>query len=341
MNPSPIKIVRHVTGGMSLAIKEIRVAQQLRYTESILDSVKGMRIRYEPSIEPLITDIPATYVFHRCTDLEAVTRVVSAIHDSGSKVICDYDDLLCDIPEYNPCTTERVTPETLGKILEKFDLVTVATEFLKEKFKEISPKAKIMVIKNRVPKWMTMVRGVKRNKKLIIYTGSSSHHTNGLGDWTQAWVDAIKTLCEKEKYTFLCMTRSLPEFLQGIENIKHIPMVPLVEHYYRKVSIPYGVEISPLLENDFNRSKSAIRAIETAAVGASFVGTGFKNSPYNDFCYTVPPDAGAEKIVYAIKKAQTARLEKDMIIEDHSTAQDWFLALARAWDAKEKPEESK
>lgn len=319
--------VRH-TKFKSHAVSELRIGLQMRYLSDISGGFTKLSVSYEPSNETIISEGRALYILQRSIMFKETKEITDLIHKSGGVCICDYDDLLTEIADYNPYKSESVSEDELANVLSCFDAITVSTEFLKKKFLEMNGALKIYVIKNRVPRWMTLSRQMKRNWNVILYSGSASHHSVGMGDWTESWVTALERL-SRDGYKLICMGHSVPEFIKHIDGITHLPPMILEDHYYRKASINYGIEISPLAENNFNKSKSNIRAIESMAVGAGFVGSCFDDSPYNGIGYNVPAEASADKIEYAIRKAGSIALDKKYLVESSDTINDWMKLICQ------------
>lgn len=237
----------------------------------------------------------------------------------GYKIIFECDDQVFKIndqglPYYNMASdsfnknVDNLT-KNVGVAVSMCDEVVVSTEYLANQFRSQYNFQNIRVIRNVVPRFLwsyprreNISEDIKKPK--ILYTGSPCHFRNpeegknptqnspgkkgvlaDLGDFNNAWKDwLIKNV--KEDKIDLIIIGSFPYFFTPIiDKIKILPWTDTTS-YPRHVMEQYAdFQIAPLVENEFNKCKSSLRFIESAATGAILLGNVFDNnndSPYEE-----------------------------------------------------------
>lgn len=255
--------------------------------------------------------------------LEMVQRYKSLQPKFGYKLVFEIDDLIFKtgldkpekdgIPDYNISSTRINLDElkgTLDKVLPLMDLVVVSTDYLKKAFEKVFNINNVMTIKNVVPRFMWNYP--RRNditedivKPRVIYSGSPTHYINPVpprapspqepngfagipakkGDWNTALCDWVIKNVKEDKIDFICMG-ALPFFWEPIKDkIKFIPWVNSQTFPRLFMEQFADFSIASIVDNVFNRCKSALRFTEACATGAVFIGTVFANnddSPYRE-----------------------------------------------------------
>lgn len=213
--------------------------------------------------------------------------------DYQYKMIGELDDYIFEYPEYHPGYEHNTIKQlrTLYVNLSKMDEITVSTDNLKNELIELGLTNKITVIKNYLPKHLYET-DVKRyrlqeiKKPKIAFTGSNFHYNNEKkleGDFNDNIKEFI--LDNNETYDFLFFG-DYPYFVKDLVDEGKITIVPFtnpVEYAANLRKYRIDFVIAPLAENVFNSCKSDLRYLESAAIGALFIGskfTGKLTSPY-------------------------------------------------------------
>lgn len=199
------------------------------------------------------------------------------------KIIYDIDDDIPNTPSYNYGKTGYYYPDfntrlkIILEIIKYVDLVLVSTPRLKKIYSNLNPN--IEVVDNYLPKFLWSDVKFKENPERkvmkILWSGSGTHFLeNNNGDLKNV-VNLIKKSKGKYHWTFL---GAIPEVLKGYSNVNFIPWKTMLElpMVYKNLDVDVG--IAPLENNNFNKSKSSIKAKEYIATGIP--GIYFDIEPY-------------------------------------------------------------
>ena len=205
---------------------------------------------------------------------------------TGLKLIYEIDDLVFrdDIPDYNRCKEAFVDQKIVDNILsimKSVDEVTVTCDFMREYYMDKTGNKNITVIPNYPPKfWLDklynkerMINLWEKNKKRprILYAGSGTHvdilnKTNGkddFGDIVQSIIRARKDF----KFVFKgCFPIALKPFIDSGE-MEYVDWSPLFDLPQAVHDLECQAVFAPLVDNNFNKSKSNIKMIESGALG--------------------------------------------------------------------------
>ena len=257
----------------------------------------------------------------------------------GIKMIIDHDDMLfgknelqggsknTGVPSYNSAW-ESIT-ETAEKshadVLNLVDRVTVSTDFLGKKIKELGVETEIVTLQNVIP--MYLWGKDKRpdiTKKIIkprvLYTGAPLHYNNKnklKGDFDNAWFDWLIKNIQDDKIDFFVFGAELPWFVVPFAHKVHLLKFTKYLDYPNIVrSVKANLGIAPLIENDFNKCKSDIKFLEYAASGTPFIGSSFVdgNSPYenyNNVNQNVTPEQLQEKFESMMEVENYNKIKND------------------------------
>lgn len=256
--------------------------------------------------------------------LSILQRYKSLQQKFGYKLVYEIDDLFFDspfgdktsVPDYNPSSLNR-TPqqekeleETLKLIFPLFDTVMTSTDYLKKVIMKKYQMSNVVTVKNTVPRFLWSVDkkpSIKEDivKPTVLYSGSPTHYTNPVparpktpqepngfagipakaGDWDNAWKDWIIKNVKEDKIN-LVMMGAIPYFFNDITNkIKFIPWTNSYNYPRRCWSERADFQIAPLVNNEFNKCKSALRFYESTICGMVLLGNVFKentDSPYEE-----------------------------------------------------------
>jgi len=203
-------------------------------------------------------DTVLVHTLHTVTESPAWERLARI---QTHRLVLDVDDWMWG-PDWRPFKN-AYTPDTLARLFRNVELAHVVTtpspqiaEFLARYNRNV------WVVPNTVPAWLLDHDMPARPHPTVGYQGSASH----VGDWTSP--------VRKGFYRWLL---DHPEWhvagygqldASDAPDMAHrVTITPWqgIEDYYRTVSMDVG--IGPLRDTPFNRAKSALRAVEYAALG--------------------------------------------------------------------------
>lgn len=185
---------------------------------------------------------------------------------SSCALVVDLDDDMWSIPPDNPAHG-LATPELLANLeraLGYADVVTVSTSYLAERVSRYT-KTPIRVIPNCVPADLVdRPRWNRRGHKVTVgWSGSATH----LGDWKAEAAGIGAALDYSNKIDLHVVgTDYVSEHVDTCRVIRHTPFQRSIQDYYD--SLDFHVSLAPLARTEFNLSKSDLRILEAAAIGA-------------------------------------------------------------------------
>ena len=246
-------------------------------------------------------------------DVELIRRYKTLQPKFGYKLIWEIDDLCWthegfSVPDYNPASL-RINPavsnafrDNLQATLPLYDTIHVSTDYLKHCIEQDFNVWNVKVVRNVVPKYLWNCNRKEHIttdlvKPKVLYSGSPTHYRTpvpintdpnnptgvvGLtGDWTQHWIDFIKDAVRNDKIEFTVMG-CLPFFFEDIaDKIKVYNWVDCNNFPGLVQRINADIQVAPIVDNVFNKCKSALRFYESCAVGNVLIANDFIDSPYN------------------------------------------------------------
>lgn len=207
------------------------------------------------------------------------------------------------VPSYN-FGAKSITSEIVAcsiEIMRLMDVVTVSTQFLANYIKNSFGIKNVMVVPNAVPSffWGNRKKAQLKNrivKPNVIYTGSPTHYLNPvaprpksetepngypgdpnkkLGDFENGWLEWVIRSVENDKINFTCFG-GLPWFFEPIKDrITVVNWVDSFNYHNMVINSRPDFGIMPLVKNNFNKSKSDLKEIEYASIGAVAIGSYF------------------------------------------------------------------
>ena len=229
------------------------------------------------------------------------------IQKDGKKIVLDYDDNLLKVSplseHYREHGTENVKitmPDGKDKViwedgvnidlkrnkesLEVFkealfmaDAVSVPTDILADAYKDYTRKT--IVVPNCIDTKIWQPLPLKETDEIRLYwSGGHSHYE----DWfllKDIMPDIIK---DYPQVKLVLMGTKFDGTLKGIpeDRIEHHQWVPTPAYPYKTMILNPSIAVIPLVENDFNKCKSAIKWIEMASLGVPSVTSHV--SPYKE-----------------------------------------------------------
>lgn len=190
---------------------------------------------------------------------------IQAIRDHGGSVIFDTDDDLTD--EYR----DLGRGEDFVGILQDTDAVTVSTPHLAKRL-ALHAGRKPWVLPNHVDvDWFaqsSMAASRKTDNVTVGFIGTASHYH----DW-QYPVKALRQLAKKYSNVILVAAGYTPDYLVDLPNLVELKPVPYI--LYPSLMRQFDIVCCALDASDeFNKSKSAIKALEAMAAARPLNGRG-------------------------------------------------------------------
>lgn len=228
-----------------------------------------------------------TYCQRVCTE-GGFKQLEALKNNSKTKIIIDYDDIVWNgkdyklhnynmfLNRYNPDKNMHAMQKYLNNIADK---VTCSTEYLKKNLMQFVDEDKITVIQNhlRIRDWLFDTATYIPNDDIFFYAGSSSHYNNDKKQYGDFDIPLANYLKDK-KVVF--QGDNPPFFMKPVANIGWTNLNFYSKSIYNNTrNIKFT--LAPLVDNEFNRSKSDLKLLESCAIGRVCLVSDFENSPYH------------------------------------------------------------
>jgi glycosyltransferase involved in cell wall biosynthesis len=202
---------------------------------------------------------------------------------AGALLVADFDDLMFagSVEHWPDVIAGHVSvPEAERKqaryrdALGVFDAFTASTEVLARELREASGGARVAVVPNGVSQhWLWQGRALYRRPKdqalKVIRYLPGSRHDHDLGV-AAAPIGRFLSRRAQVRFEVLGPSDALPEALPT-SSTRRLPRVPF-DHLPEFLCTSW-LTIAPLVDNRFNRAKSAIKFLESAAFGTPCIAT--------------------------------------------------------------------
>lgn len=190
------------------------------------------------------------------------------------KLVWETDDDLWTIDPGNFRAIRNFTPEKLdelGKAASVAHMITVSTEPLAEVMRQFNPN--VWVLPNHVDGRLFDLVRPRRDRLTVGWAGGDSHRT----DWEMVAPRLRRFLSRNPDVDFHSIGANylIANKVRG----RHTGWSSDLFGYYQNIDFDIG--IAPLTFNAFNRSKSAIKALEYAALGIPVIASDVE--PYQAF----------------------------------------------------------
>lgn len=198
---------------------------------------------------------------------------IDVAKDLKIPVWIDYDDDVLAVPTHNPHSKHYTDPNTQNTIkacIGVADVITVSSMALKLKFQQLNSNVKIIpnalmdsVFTLNTPDW-------KSKKNIITWRGGESH-TMDLLSVNEA-LSSITKAHTKWHYLFMGGDPHFMEYMLKPNmgpTFQLVPSKPMLKYAKTLENLNPKLMITPLLNDEFNRSKSNIAWIEATAAGAA------------------------------------------------------------------------
>lgn len=185
-------------------------------------------------------------------------------------VIIDFDDDLFSIPKYNPSHTFYSKKENRQNIIlacELADAITVTTPSLKEVYSKWNNN--VSIIENAWNNYnFPFDKNEASNNKIINWRGSATHRDDLLS-FKNGILDASNELTD---WTWSWMGKDIDFITKHIKNKIVFEEAEIIKYFNNLYELSPAIQIVPLENNTFNKSKSNISWIEATWAGAVTIG---------------------------------------------------------------------
>lgn len=191
-----------------------------------------------------------------------LTSIAKAAKEAGSLIVFDIDDRLDAIPDWNQAGAFYHTDKKQGDIRDIIalaDVVTTSTKTLKASLDKVAKD--VRVLPNMVPAMLWPAAHPPDPKLTRILWAGSRSHAGDLAMVAPALLDVLKVHAGKVRLTIF--GEQIPEALMPVREFVDAKLPVDFEDYadaLAEIGADFG--IAPLVDNDFNRSKSAVKALE-------------------------------------------------------------------------------
>jgi glycosyltransferase involved in cell wall biosynthesis len=159
--------------------------------------------------------------------------------------------------------------ETFRANFRKADMVTTTTEELAEEFRKINPNT--IVLPNLInPTWFPKIPEMVKKEVRIVWQGAAGHYEDLF--FLQPIITKILEKHDNVKFVFFGDFRFRKLFDKCDQNKIEFHSWVNLDAYPYKLSLLNGdIGLCPLIDNEFNRNKSAIKWMEYSMVGMATV----------------------------------------------------------------------
>jgi len=211
----------------------------------------------------------------------------------------DYDDYLLDIPDWNPSKRYFSNSHDQKEMLEMIEMasvVTVTTEALKKKFLKHNPN--VFIIPNAFDDYLFKFEKCFSSNQIINWRGSTTHSEDlktiipGLRN-VQSELD--KRDDEDWMFHFIGDDCSI---LKGLVRFKETKQLDPIEYFhFIKQELNPLIQLIPLVDCEFNHSKSNIAWIEGIYSGAVSIAPGVFEEFRRPGCFNYSSPEDFEQIL--------------------------------------------
>jgi glycosyltransferase involved in cell wall biosynthesis len=225
---------------------------------------------------------PDVVVFSRIvtTKLEEISTVIDYIKLNNMRMIYDVDDDLLNIPIDHPeFDFYNHYKNQIKYLIAKADIVTVSTPFLKHSLRQFNPNIRIYR-NNRFLEPINLLRGDYASIMKLIYIASPSHERD-----LNLVLEPLKKLNDEGFQIQLCVVGlnfrpKHGEFINFLTVPAECNSYPVFMNWI-KIFFNFDYGIAPLVNNQFNEAKSAIKYFDYIEMGVPTIAS--KIGEYPEF----------------------------------------------------------
>lgn len=213
---------------------------------------------------------PADAIVMQMAHYDASLQVFAGLKAYGVPVIAEIDDNYLATPEYNPAFMPYAPGGDFRRIansqFEFADALIVSTPELKGVYSHLNEHS--YVIPNSIDfKLWNKARGTNKPGVRIGWAGGASHDKD-----LKIIEPVIHKILEQHKDVTFVIIHGVPQFLKNIPRVENVMKFERIDKYPQFLAKQdIDIWLAPLVDNAFNRSKSNLRWLEAAALGAPCV----------------------------------------------------------------------
>lgn len=237
---------------------------------------RGYDVSYDGSMPADVALGNVDVVIAQRVVLEGPTEwIQKTVRRGTTKVVLEFDDDLWNIEGSNPIAHSFFNlemQERAKRNLAVADAVTTTTDHLANRLSEYT-SAPIEVIPNHVSSWLIDHEPRRAADVLTVgWAGSATH----LGDWAELSGELRRFLVRNDGVELHTMGHDLAN---KWPKVRHSWWANEIDDYLRLIDFHVG--LAPLRPSLFNKSKSALKAMEYGALGIPVIASNC--GPYADY----------------------------------------------------------
>lgn len=285
-------------------------------------------------------------VFQRNTEREQLNLMIAA-KKMGKRVIVEGDDDYINIPEKNSgYQYYKPRQPIIEEMMRVADGLTVTTESLKNVYLqynkniqvvqntfdvelyEVTPPIQFLYICDNKRQQISIEQFVERRagKKFICWAGSPTHQED-----MELVLSSLEEILKRDD-VILGMCAYVHGHMMAYypsDKLYCFGVVPSIGWYSMLKFLQPDVWLGPVVENEFNRSKSNIKYLEAALMGSMFVGSDFDTYNQTELEGFLAKNNGNKDWFYKIRKALNVSPEERERINKHN-----MRVVYESYDAK-------
>ena len=206
-------------------------------------------------------------VLKNVTDKEGIASALAMREIQGSKIIMDIDDAI-KVREDNPMLKDHIVEDAnfvFTRTAKFVDAITVTTEYLAENIRKITDKPVIVAPNSYDPSYHLVKNTKHLGQPRIIWAGSITHSAD-----LQMIAPVVKRIKERFGVKFVTIGDTRVKEWWGSDTEVR-PSVGIAYYMQTLASLSGDIGICPLVDDEFNRNKSQIKAIEYGLLGLPVV----------------------------------------------------------------------
>ncbi|MDW7754631.1 MAG: hypothetical protein SCH68_05645, partial [Brevefilum sp.] len=264
----PLKIAYFTHQNITTALEHLRITGPISYTHNkilkgTLNNQDVFKYIEQANLVVIQRDFPS--------DINFYTKVLEYARELKKPLVYDFDDNLFILPEDHPDRKSFVYTKALMPMLQaafEADFLTVTNESLKRKLEEVNPN--IYVLPNFLDDQIWQLLPLKdpsvKKTLTIAYMGGDSHKPD-LEFIAPVLCEIKEKFPEKINYHFYGV--KAPDCVMAFRDTV---WEPLKTYQYAEFANDFqktdaDIFIAPLLNNEFNQCKSAIKFLEYSSMG--------------------------------------------------------------------------
>lgn len=223
----------------------------------------------------LYVDEPYDVIIAQRSSGSRPSEVFKMVSESATLAVFEMDDDLFNIPEDNPSHEYYSRPAVLRQLEDNLavaNLVTVSTEYLGKRMSEYTD-APVVVLPNCVDTVRLSKRPESEGVVSVGWAGSGTHKAD-----LEAAAVPLRRAVNKAGVKFKLVGADYSQILR-VTDTEYLGWRDSVDEFYDLLDFDIGV--APLVDNEFNRSKSALKALEYGARGIPTIASDVE--PYSKY----------------------------------------------------------